>query len=559
MTVKLDNFNTDFTRFLEYDMFNDQVKVVTETEVIKCSGILLSQHSDVLRDYVMKDDELFLDDNKHVRECLNILYGGSVSITLDNFQDILKFMTVFDIPVARRQILDWMLNFETLDLDYIITFINGSMVAAKAYNFFRFHDDDLEFMQEIYKPCRLFLVENIFKMILPDSDDERYRDLDSAMEWIISEVCDKKELITLLMHKDLIPGHLPFVKRIMDQSNYNILLHSLDLPDVSNAMSLCSRSLFEELFEKIEAFDDITFTKYKQLSRYKTMLFEKMANVHSITCLKESGSMHSSWRVLKADEIALLPTVFRDTSDQFYLIECLLSWISVNKSSDNLEVVGNILVQAILNLTGNTRKCSLKLYVDSIQEASLLKLWTPECQKAAEFATSRDMSDLLEQTDLNIENVIFGDQLIKINLFAGQKTGNFKFNIRLLDMRVKLSRDKIPEVSLKRQSSNVYLGSVHFYLYALNWKSDGSGWCKIPLYTEPGVTFQIISACRDEQRGLPFLRPQLSNIHFKLLCVLGNKTVVNYPEDSLHVSGEYKGLRTSPVMWQGDNAELAIL
>jgi hypothetical protein len=46
MSVKLDNFNTDFTRFLE-DKIPHTVKLVTDNEVIECSGVILAQHDTV--------------------------------------------------------------------------------------------------------------------------------------------------------------------------------------------------------------------------------------------------------------------------------------------------------------------------------------------------------------------------------------------------------------------------------------------------------------------------------------------------------------------------------
>ena len=103
--VKL-QFDTDFTRFLELDGYHDPICIVTESEIIKCNAVLLAQHSNVLREYLKEEKELFLTDNKHVRECLSILYGGSVRLTEENFQDILKFMVSFDITSVRDQVLD---------------------------------------------------------------------------------------------------------------------------------------------------------------------------------------------------------------------------------------------------------------------------------------------------------------------------------------------------------------------------------------------------------------------------------------------------------------------
>ena len=99
MTVKLD-FRTDFSFFLGYEEFLEAVNIVTESEIIKCSAILLAQHSEVFREAVREDKEFFLTENKHVRECLSVLYGGEAKLNDKNFQDILKFMVTFEIPGA---------------------------------------------------------------------------------------------------------------------------------------------------------------------------------------------------------------------------------------------------------------------------------------------------------------------------------------------------------------------------------------------------------------------------------------------------------------------------
>ena len=344
MTVKLE-FNNDFTYFLEKDKFNDSVQIVTESEIIKCSAVLLAQHSSVLREYIKEDNELFLTDNKHVRECLTILYGGSVSLTEENFQDILKFMVAFDIPGARKQILNWMSG-NRWNLDNAGLLINGSMVASKTIE-----GKWTCSKEEIYKPCRLFFGQHLPKIIVPDSTDERYKNLENAINDVISGVVDKKELLTILLHQDLIPDYILWVNMLLDQSNYKLLLDSFEKPEISNAMSLCPRTQFEELFEKMEDFDNITVKEYKHLNRYKMKINDKITELQSLRFMKECGSLYSCWKILDADGMCVLSTAFTDKSDQFCVIECLLSWLAANKSSYDMDIVDKILSKAIHHLS----------------------------------------------------------------------------------------------------------------------------------------------------------------------------------------------------------------
>ena len=281
-------FNNDFTNFLGNNEFNDSVQIVTESEIMKCSAVLLAQHSSVLKEYIKQDNEIFLTDDKHVGECLIVLFGGSISLTEDNFQNILKFVVAFDIPGVRKQVLNWMSE-HRWNLDNVGLLINGSMVVTIKGNPLEWTCSE----EEIYQPCRLFFGQHLPKTIVLGRTDERHRDLDSAMDYVISEVVDKLELLTFLLHQDLIPDYIPWVNLLMDQSNYKILLDSFEKPEISIAISLCLRTQFDELFGKMEDFDNIKMKEYKHLNRYKLKINDKITLLQSLKFMKEYGSLYS--------------------------------------------------------------------------------------------------------------------------------------------------------------------------------------------------------------------------------------------------------------------------
>ena len=159
------------------------------------------------------------------------------------------------------------------NLDNVGLLINGSMVATKAIG-----GNTLEWTcskEEIYQPCRLFFGQHLPKIIAPDITDKRYSNLDSAMDYIISEVVDKNELLTILLHQNLIPDYIPWANMLMDKSNYKILLDSFERPEISNAMSVCPRTQFDKLFVKMEDFENITLKEYKHLNNCKLKINEK--------------------------------------------------------------------------------------------------------------------------------------------------------------------------------------------------------------------------------------------------------------------------------------------
>ena len=492
--VKL-QFNTDFSSFLENNEFNDPVQIVTESGILNCSAVLLAQHSSVLREFIKEDNELFLTDNKHVRECLSILYGGAVKLTEENFQDILKFMVAFDIPGARNQILDWMSG-DRWTVDTVGLLFNGSIAATKAFGEeLKAVTTSMESLkEEVYKPSRLFIRDHLVKMIRSDSTDTRYQNLDSAMECVISGVSAKRELISLLLHQDLIPGYLPWVKMLMDQSSYNLFLSSLDKPEVSNMMCLCTRVQFEELFDMLEDFENITLQEYKRLSRYKMKINDKITVVQSLKFMKEGGSLYSCWKILDADGMLVLATAFTNKSDQFCVIECLLSWIAANKSSCDIDIVEKILSKVIHHMSASPENISFQTYCTNYVQQFLARLEIPTNQYSSISGIPREQYRLIH---LNLDEVIFGEDIVlkfkdgKIDKIIESSHGTVRRDhISNTIFIVKLFHNRIPEVSCDKS-----IGNYRFYVYAV--KSDKvNGEIRVPLYCDPEEAYEMVKECK---------------------------------------------------------------
>ena len=486
MTVKLD-FNNDFTYFLNNAGFHDPVHIVTESEDITCSAVLLAQHSATLRDAIKDDNELILTENKHVSECLSVLYGGSVMITKENFQDILNFMVAFDIPAAQKQVLDWMIETRwTLDNSRLL--INGSMAAANACGngSQQCTDSEESLKEQIYQPCRMFFGKHLLTMIRPKGNDSRYHNLNSAMRYVISEVKDKKELLVLLMHQDLIPDYLSSIIALMDETSYNIFLNSLDRPEISNAMSLSTRTQFEELFEKIEDFDNLTMKEYKQLNKYKMKIHDKMAVVQSLKTMKKRGSLHSCWKVFDADGMSQLSTAFPNKSDQICVIECLLSWVAANKSSNDLDAIENILAKAIGILSEQPENISFQIYCVNYVQFILSNLIGPyQFHSISEVPFDRTILQL-ELIDVTLREVICLS-------FIG--TGIKSFSE--VKFSVKLFQDRIPEVTcvpiIGSYTLHVYASKIDLDLKSrIDYRVESKSPTRVPLYSEPGKAFNII-------------------------------------------------------------------
>ena len=526
MTVKLD-FKTDFTFFLENSAFHDPVKIETESGVIKGSAALLSQHSHVLRETIKKDKKLLLTDNKHVRECLSVLYGGSVVLSEENFQDILNFMTAFDIPDARKQVLDWMSKYKW-NLENVGLLVNGSMAATKvAAGKTHAEPSSLESLREaMYKPCRLFFGERLVNMVRFDSTDARYRNLASAMDCVIAGVVDKQELLALLLHKDLIPVYIPWVKMLMDQFSYDFFLKFLDRADLSNKMCLCPRAHIEELFEKIENFENITLKEFKHLNKYKIKINDRISELQSLRFMKESGNLYSCWKMLDEDGMEVLSTSFTEKSDQFCVIECLLSWISANKSSGDMVAVVKMLAKAINRLSAASDNINLKTYCKDYLQNLLSRLQIPisKYKSIAEIPPDRYIFSGSPMGDLPIGGLPVGDVtvgdikiLLKLNsvnmlkvteptygifttktgspiassgnrivTLSDEQTDDHRANLKFI---IKLFQNKIPKVVCEES-----IGNYHFYAYAWNVRETNRKFIttRLPLYCHPEESYKTI-------------------------------------------------------------------
>ena len=554
--VKLD-FNTDFTQFLMMQDYNDPVYVVTESETIKCNAVLLAQHSSVLRKYFKDDKELFLTDNKHVRECLSILYGGSVELSEENFQDILKFMVAFDIPSVLDQVLEWMSQ-NRWNLDNARLLIKSSMTAIKGC----FGVADLHSLREkVYQPCRLFLGKRLTDMINPNSTDARYKNIVRARRSCsLGRVTDRKEQLAMLLHEDLIPEYIDWITCVMDQSVYYEFLSTLDRPEVLNKMSLCTREQFEGLFDKIENFQNITLKEFKNLNKYKLKIHEKMATCQSLRLMKENGNLYSCWKVMDFDGLSIVPLVCTDTPDQFCIVENLLSWLSSKKCSAcdkdrALKLLLKTFEKISISLTNNSFQQYAKIVRELIGNLNIDMKFIPQNSSFRYHVSNIEIDEwFVKAKDSNSFYQHHGDnssEKIKLCLNVNVKdwigTGR-KSRDYQLRVTVKLSPDTVPDVRSAIESCGFDQTDLRFKVFVYAWKLPWSGGrhgdnrktnaldkCSgrktfpiyIPLYTDPAEAFNLLKQYEElncHPSNLDTLvsssrQSQSSCVKFHILCV----------------------------------------
>ena len=108
----------DLTRFRR-SSFKNEVYLVTEDICIKSNGVLLAARSAKIAEMLEKSENIpaveFSDDIAGLEDCLNLVYGGSVDIRLNNCNNIYKFGKLFQMHEMMEGVLAWIANDMTYD------------------------------------------------------------------------------------------------------------------------------------------------------------------------------------------------------------------------------------------------------------------------------------------------------------------------------------------------------------------------------------------------------------------------------------------------------------
>ena len=542
------NLYADFIPLLSSNEFNSSAQIITDSETIECSGTILAQHSRVLKKSQEGSKELHIPDNQHVREFLSILNGGSVKLTLENFSDILKLMMMFDLPEVRKQILQRLGSLEmTLRkdlsiLNHVQIIFNGLINCAKS-------STDKAMTNEIYRPCRdlltgyklaLYQYYGVIKRKWWISFQAAMLDLSSVhwspgslrweeevkiihaegvvhqvMDSLISGVDDKNGLIAILLHEDLFSHYIHWIKLLLDQSNYNLLTEFIATTYSVATWAKCPGTLSSELLDKLVGLDVSASQDTLSIQRHQAVIRRHFILVKSFEQMREKGTLFSFWKLLDKDDIRYLPWLLTARSDQFCVVECLLSWIHANEPED-VSFVPDFLKQAfVLNLSSwlgregsvhryrfmhvekvleemgitNLSDKSWPFRVDGTELLLTLRYVYYKETKYTEIGNNGEMTSRFSLEDQTEEITILFD------LEEKRITEPQPFIKRpLLDaIIVTLFPDKIPTIKTSYESS---LECPQFLSARVKWCTDTS---KVPLYCEPEKAYKtILQAMKDD-------------------------------------------------------------
>ncbi|XP_063678347.1 uncharacterized protein LOC134814213 [Bolinopsis microptera] len=317
MSVKLPSFNTDFTCYLD-NQPPHTVKLVTNTEIIECSGVILSQHSQVLREQIRQDNEVFLLDYQYVRELLVLLHGGCVDLTVENCLEFVKFACQFKVEGVVEQVYCFLSS--VVNSSNVVQCVKVCLGAIKVASFYA--DDGLG--RDLLWPC-----EDIVDMM---SSEE-------VVEFVSHFEPD--EVFAMFVNKIFVKKMLSVCSGLVIESNAESFLESLLLnEDFVEAAALCPEPEITTFFEVVEKLNSLSVKSWKVLHILKKSVF-KEKSMSSLNVQVASGNnshqmLLKDWRSYTGDQMFQLCKLASGINN-FYLMEIIISWVSLKKP--NLKTV----------------------------------------------------------------------------------------------------------------------------------------------------------------------------------------------------------------------------
>ena len=148
-------FQTDFSRFFNRAgplPIPNNISLIVDEHVIECNGPILAQHSRVMFDKLTKGNEVFLDEFsgmfEGVLDCIEILYGQSVEVCLDNLQALMKFSVLYKVKEIYEVCMTWVHKHASLE-KFSEFFEIGNFINNLEDN----HPDTLEVCRDLVVNC----------------------------------------------------------------------------------------------------------------------------------------------------------------------------------------------------------------------------------------------------------------------------------------------------------------------------------------------------------------------------------------------------------------------
>ena len=168
------------------------VTLIVDEHVIECSGPILAKHSPVLFHKLREGSKVFLDEFsgmvEGVLDCIEMLYGSDVVISLKNLQALMKFSILFKVEGMHELCVKWVQ--ENISLD---TFNDFFKVSHFVFTLEQSHGGGLE-------ACRALILK-----------DEPGKTVEELRKGLDAQDTDQTNMMLFFLEQGLMDYTLPIV------------------------------------------------------------------------------------------------------------------------------------------------------------------------------------------------------------------------------------------------------------------------------------------------------------------------------------------------------------
>lgn len=152
------------------------------------------RQSSVLLHLIEKQDELYLDEFVDcfdgLLDCVDLMYGANVEITMENIQAISKFSLFYKIEGLFDKCLSWLKSSHRMSLDSFLTFFRLGMFLKSI---------DVE-QDEILNCCKKIILESQIEDVLR----------------VCKNWCDEENVLSFLCDQELLPFSFSVITQLID-------------------------------------------------------------------------------------------------------------------------------------------------------------------------------------------------------------------------------------------------------------------------------------------------------------------------------------------------------
>ena len=304
----------DISQYIRSDgvKINNSVNILVGETIIEANGIVLSLLSPVLLDLAVKSSDIILDefvDNVNgVRDCLALLYGGTVEINDDNLETIVKFSIKFEVEKLYTLCVEWIRT--NVSTKSTLLFISIGLMAERMGKV------------DIRELCLQNIRDNVKEELLKISAN-----------WC----CEDFGTIQFLIQRNILPYSLPVLTAWV-QTDANIVL-ILDDAEV--------KGITQYLFSQGQRSTDllnVMSDKVQVLSTSKRIM--KLTSKSLVPSVASSSASEKSLKDLLNEDYnsfsteKLMATEKYFSLEHYEFVEVLLSWIktSIPSQTDVIEL-----------------------------------------------------------------------------------------------------------------------------------------------------------------------------------------------------------------------------